>query len=460
MEILIKAGQLLLALSILVTLHELGHYWAARLFKIRVEKFYLFFDFLFPLPSVMKFSIFKKKIKDTEWGIGWFPMGGYVQIAGMMDESMDKETLAQEPKPDEFRSKPAWQRLIVMLGGVLVNFFLGIFIYCMIMWIWGEKYLPNSSLKHGLYADTLAQSIGLRNGDMILKADNDTLVNYLDIVPTIGINQAKTLLVKRGDSTFTLPIPAGFHGKLTASQGEGFIDFRREFIVLDINGGAATAAAKAGMKKGDHVIAINGQSAQYYDEVRNFLNTHKNQSAQFTVSRKDGSQAVLKVDIPENGKLGVALDIMDQFELKTRNYGFFGAIPAGTSKAFTTLGNYVKGLNLLIKGLFGKSEVKASDSVGGFISIGNLFPSVWNWELFWNMTAVLSLILAVMNLLPIPALDGGHVIFNLWEIITRRKPSDKVLEYAQYVGMILLLALMVYVNANDIYKFVIVKWLH
>jgi regulator of sigma E protease len=241
MEILIKAGQLLLALSILVTLHELGHYWAARLFKIRVEKFYLFFDFLFPLPSVMKFSIFKKKIKDTEWGIGWFPMGGYVQIAGMMDESMDKETLAQEPKPDEFRSKPAWQRLIVMLGGVLVNFFLGIFIYCMIMWIWGEKYLPNSSLKHGLYADTLAQSIGLRNGDMILKADNDTLVNYLDIVPTIGINQAKTLLVKRGDSTFTLPIPAGFHGKLTASQGEGFIDFRREFIVLDINGGAAVS---------------------------------------------------------------------------------------------------------------------------------------------------------------------------------------------------------------------------
>jgi len=460
MEILIKAGQLLLALSILVTLHELGHFWAARLFKIRVDKFYLFFDFLFPLPNVLKFSLFKKKIGDTEWGLGWFPMGGYVQIAGMMDENMDKETLAQPAKPDEFRSKPAWQRLIVMIGGVTVNLILGILIYSMILFVWGEKYLPNTSLKYGIYADSLAQKIGLQSGDQIVAIDNKEVVNFNDIIPTIGINEAKTLSIKRGDSTFNIAIPKGFIGSFSHNKGDGFIGIRSKFIIQDFQGGGSSVASKSGFKPGDEVIAINDSALCYYDQVKGWLSTHKNQTSFFTVKHADGSTERLKVAIPETGKLGVGLqDPFKQFEFKIQTYSLLECIPAGAVKSFDMLGKYLSGLNQLFKSLFGKSETKASDSVGGFISIGNLFPSTWIWEAFWNITAVLSLILAVMNLLPIPALDGGHVIFCLYEMLTGRKPNDKVLEYAQYVGMFILLALMVYVNANDIYKYAILPYL-
>ncbi len=461
MEILVKAGQLLLALSILVTLHELGHYWAARLFKIRVDRFYLFFDFLFPLPNVLKFSVFKKKIGDTEWGLGWFPMGGYVQIAGMMDENMDKDTLAQPAKPDEFRSKPAWQRLIVMIGGVTVNLILGMLIYSMILFVWGEKYLPNSAAKYGIVADSLGQKIGLRSGDHITAIDGKTVENFNDIIPTIGMDESKNLTVKRGDSTFNLAVPKGFIGQLSKSKGEGFIGVRYKFVIEKFSGGASSFASTAGFKEGDEVIGINDSTPIFVNDVIAYLATHKTKETVFNVKHKDGKIEPIKFIIPETGKLGVGLGSpLDQFEFKIKQYSIISCIPAGITKSFEMLNGYMKGLNQLFRSLFGKSEVKASDSVGGFISIGNLFPNQWHWEIFWNITAVLSLILAIMNLLPIPALDGGHVIFCLYEMLTGRKPHEKVLEYAQYVGMALLLGLMIYVNGNDIYKFIIVKFLH
>jgi regulator of sigma E protease len=450
MEVLIKIIHLLMSLSILVFLHEMGHYLTARWFKIRVDKFYLFFDFLFPLQNVLKFSIFKKKIGDTEWGLGWFPMGGYVQINGMIDESMDKETMAQPEQPWEFRSKPAWQRLIVMLGGVFVNIVLGVLIYWFIMFKWGDAYIPTENLKYGIYADSIGQQMGLKTGDKIVNVEGVVVENFDAIAGQIILNNAHSIAIIRDSISMNVKIPEGIIGKLVHSKNEGFIEPRRKFIIGNVQAG--TGAAKADLKQGDRVVTVNGTEKIFIDEVKAELPKFKNKTIKLGILRNN---TLLEKDVlvSESGTLGVQLSDTSDLKFRVKTYTFFEALPAGIDRSILTVQRYMKGLNQIFKSLFGKSEVKASENVGGFISIGKVMPGTWgDWYTFWSFTAFLSLILAFMNVLPIPALDGGHAMFCLYEMIFRRKPSVKVLEYAQYVGMAILLGLMLYANLNDVYR--------
>ncbi len=450
MVVLIKIVYLIMSLSLLVFLHEMGHFIAARWFKIKVDKFYLFFDFLFPLPNVLKFSLFKKQIGDTEWGLGWFPMGGYVQISGMVDESMDKETMAQPEQPWEFRSKPAWQRLIVMIGGVVVNLLLGFVIFSFIMAKWGEVYIPTANLKYGIYADSLGTQMGLKTGDKIVSVDNKTVENFNAIAGEIILNNSSTIQIIRDSQKMEITIPKGMISKLSTSKNQGFIEPRKKFIVTDI--AAGSGAAKAGLQPMDKVVGINDSNICFYDQVAPFLKSHKAQTIHINVDRK-GEIIKKDVAVSESGTLGVVLGDTSDLKYNMKKYSVVAAVPAGINRSFEILGNYIKGLNQIFKSFFGKSEVKASENVGGFISMGKMMPAEWgDWYGFWTLTGILSLVLAFMNMLPIPALDGGHVVFCLYEMIFRRKPSVKVLEYAQYVGMALLLALMVYANGNDIYR--------
>ncbi|MFM2224305.1 MAG: metalloprotease RseP [Bacteroidota bacterium] len=450
MEILIKIIYLIMSLSILVFLHEMGHYLTARMFKIRVDKFYLFFDFMFPLQNVLKFSIFKKKIGDTEWGLGWFPMGGYVQINGMIDESMDKETMAQPEQPWEFRSKPAWQRLIVMLGGVIVNVILGIVIFWFILSKWGDSYLPTANLKYGIYADSIALKMGLQNGDKILSIDGKKVENFAAIPGQIILNNAKTIQIERDSQMMDVNIPSGAIGLLAKSKKEGFMSPRTRFWISDVSSGSN--ALKAGLEKGDRVVMINNKKVEFYDEVKATLKENKSTTVAFVIERK-GKTITKQVAITDVGTIGVGLGDTIDLKLKSRSYTIVEAFPAAVERSVTTITNYIKGLNQIFLSIVGKSEVKASDSVGGFASMAKLFPSNWgDWYQFWSITAIISLILAFMNLLPIPALDGGHALFCLYEMIFRRKPSVKFLEYSQYVGMAILLGLMLFANLNDVYK--------
>jgi regulator of sigma E protease len=450
MVILIKVIYLIMSLSILVFLHEMGHFIAARWFKIKVDKFYLFFDFMFPLPNVLKFSLFKKQIGDTEWGLGWFPMGGYVQINGMIDESMDKETMAQPEQPWEFRSKPAWQRLIVMIGGVVVNLILGFMIFSFILAKWGEAYIPTANLKYGIYADSIGTQMGLKTGDKILSVDNKTVENFGAIAGEIILNNAKTIQIIRDSQNVNIDIPVGMISKLSTSKNQGFIEPRRKFIITDI--AAGSGAAKAGLQPMDRIITMNDSATIFYDQVSKFLKSHKAQTVHVSIERK-GNIISKDVAISDVGTLGVGLADTADLKFCMKKYSVIEAIPAGINHSFDILGKYIKGLNQIFLSFFGKSEVKASENVGGFISMGKMMPAEWgDWYGFWTLTGILSLVLAFMNMLPIPALDGGHVVFCLYEMIFRRKPSVKVLEYAQYVGMALLLSLMVYANGNDIYR--------
>ena len=436
MEILIKAAQLILSLSILVILHELGHFIPAKYFKTRVEKFYLFFD--------PWFSLFKTKRGDTEYGIGWLPLGGYVKISGMIDESMDKEQMAKPPEPWEFRSKPAWQRLIIMLGGVTVNVILAIFIYICILAYWGEEYLPTQSLKYGISCDSTALQMGLQNGDKILAVDHKKVENFNKIPAEILFNQATSVTVERDGQTLDLPIPVGFTSALIKSKGS-FIFPRQPIEVEDFP--ASSVAQKAGIKKGDKIIGIDSLQTPYLDQFRAELVKHKNQAISVKLIR-DGAEMAVTVTVPEEGLLGFSLKSIDNYlEYKKIDYTLLEAIPAGASKAYHTLDDYIKQFKLIFS-----PETKAYKSLGGFITIGSIFSPVWDWERFWNLTAFLSIMLAFINLLPIPALDGGHVMFLLWEVITRRKPNEKFMEYAQTAGMIILLALMLFANGNDIVK--------
>ncbi len=454
MEILIKAAQLILSLSILVTLHELGHFLPAKWFKTRVDKFYLFFDFLFPLPNIAKFAIFKKKIGDTEYGLGWFPLGGYVQINGMVDESMDKETLAQPPQPWEFRSKPAWQRLIIMIGGVVVNLLLGVFLYSMILFTWGEKYLPTANATYGIACDSLATQLGLVNGDVVMSVAHKPVEDFGKIAPTIILEEATSIQVSRAGQLVDIQIPKGFVRKLIDNKMGGFISPRIPFIIEKF--GPGSVAEKSGIMKGDQLLGINDVSAPYFQEFKKLLKNYKNQTVQIDLKR-NGQDMKLAVAIPESGLLGVMPrgELDKFFTVKKTEYSLLTCYPAGARKSIEVLSKYAQGLNQIVKSIFGKSEMKASESVGGFLSIGDMFSPVWDWESFWNLTAILSLVLAVMNILPIPALDGGHVVFCLWEMITKRKPNDMVLEYAQYAGMAFLFFLMIFANGNDIYRYFI-----
>ena len=445
MEILIKASQFILSLSLLIVLHELGHFIPAKLFKTRVEKFYLFFDY--------KFSIFKKKIGETVYGIGWIPLGGYVKISGMIDESMDTEQLKEEPKPWEFRSKPAWQRLIIMLGGVFVNFILGIFIYIMLMYSYGEKYLPNENVTNGLWVqDSLAISLGLQNGDKILSVDGEEIKKFSDI--TIEFINGNNYTLERNGLIIKKELPVDFIDKLI-SRGKNagmIVRPRSPFMFAEFQENSLNANSE--LKDKDIVIAINGQSLKYQDEVESLLNENKGKEISMTVKRGEENKT-FNVAVNDNGKLGVViygmtfsdLEKLGYYDLADINYSFADAIPAGINKSYQTLTNYVKQL----KKIFNPST-GAYKGLGGFISIGSIFPSTWSAESFWNITAFLSIMLGFMNLLPIPALDGGHVVFTLWEMITGKKPSDKFLEYAQVTGFILLIALLLFANGNDVFR--------
>ncbi|HEV7782145.1 MAG TPA: RIP metalloprotease RseP [Chitinophagaceae bacterium] len=436
----VKAAQFILSFSILIVLHEFGHYITAKWFKCRVEKFYLFFN--------PWFSLWKKKKGETEYGLGWIPLGGYVKISGMIDESMDKEAMKLPPQPYEFRSKPAWQRLIIMLGGIIVNIILAILIFIFILWIWGERYMPPSNAKYGIVADSLAQKIGFRDGDMILKVGGEDVRDILAVKADIVYNEGpNTITVQRGDSTLELLYDKQTIRKLNTRNAGPFVSVRFPFMIDRFS--KESGAEKAGAKPGDRILAINGTPTLYYEDVTEFLKGKKSENVTLSVLR--GADTVsIPVQLDTTGKLG-AYPQGDYeklgFKLEVKKYSFFEAIPGGFKKCWSTLGKYMKGLKQLFNG-----KAKASESVGSVFSIGGIYPGEWDWQIFWTLTAVFSIILAFMNILPIPGLDGGHALFTLVEMITGRKPSDKFLEYAQMVGMVLLLGLMAYALGLDIFR--------
>jgi regulator of sigma E protease len=435
MEIAIKAAQFFLSLSILVILHEFGHFFFAKLFKTRVEKFYLFFD--------PWFSIFKFKKGETEYGVGWVPLGGYVKISGMIDESMDKEQLKQPAQPYEFRSKSTWQRLLIMVGGVLVNFLLALVIYSIVLFKWGEDYLPNQNVKYGIACDQMALMAGLQNGDKIVSLDNKPIQNFLRVVPEIVLYGRNTLVVERGGKNVNIAISDTLISKLISTKG--FIYPRIPFYVDSFV--EPSVALKAGVKVGDKVVGINNVRTEFFDEYRAEILKYKNKKVTIHVLRGTDTLSY-NVQLDTTGLLGVAGRPLDKvLDFKHISYTFAQAIPAGIKKGFNGIRDYLAQFKLLFR-----PKTKAYESLGGFITIGKIFPGVWDWQSFWNLTAFLSLVLAIMNILPIPALDGGHVMFLFYEIITGRKPGDKFLEYAQIVGMVLLFSLLIYVNANDIIK--------
>ena len=436
-ETLIQAAQFFLSLSFLIVLHELGHFIPAKLFNTRVEKFYLFFD--------PYFSLLKKKIGETEYGIGWLPLGGYVKISGMIDESMDTEHLNSEPQPWEFRSKPAWQRLIIMVGGVAVNVLLAMVIYAMILFTWGDDYLKTENLKYGIECSDLAKEIGFQNGDKILTIDGVYYENFSDIPEAILISGASQVLVDRNGETVTISIPSNLIERFIEKNESRFIGMAWPYIAQKFDDGSVAEAA--GVLAGDQLIAINGKEVLYFSEYVKILPSLVGQEIQLSVLR---GLDTLNYDIMlgETGKIGVYyVPPTELISFDHRDYGFFESFPAGTHMAIDKLDSYVKQMKLIFN-----PETGAWKGLGGFISIGKQYSPEWDWYSFWNFTAFLSIILAFMNILPIPALDGGHVMFLLGEMITGRKPSDKLLEYAQVTGFFILIALLLLANGNDIIK--------
>ena len=436
--VLIKAAQLILSLSILVIIHEFGHFLFARLFKTRVEKFYLFFD--------PWFSLFKVKKGETEYGVGWLPLGGYVKISGMIDESMDKEAMKLPPQPYEFRSKKTWQRLLIMIGGVLMNFILAFIIYIGILYAYGEQYLPTENVKYGIEVDATGAQIGLQSGDKILSVGEHKVENFFKIIPTLILDNARYVKVERDSQTIKVDISDEDIALLIKSKGTISVRTPFDYKVADVF--KNSAAQQAGLKKGDQILGMAHQTYAYNDQFKSALKENIGKTVELNVLRNSDTLNV-SVVIPETGMLGIQLDqdFEKLFEFKTINYGLMESIPAGINKGIATINDYLKQFKLIFS-----PKTKAYESLGGFIAIGNIFPGMWNWYSFWNMTAFLSIILGVMNLLPIPALDGGHVMFLLFEMITGRKPGDKFLEYAQIAGMVLLLSLVLYANGNDLFK--------
>ncbi len=440
----VQVGQLLLALSILIILHEFGHYITARWFGCRVEKFFLFFD--------PWFALVKKKIGDTMYGIGWLPLGGYVKISGMIDESMDKEAMKQPPKSYEFRSKPAWQRLIIMLGGVIMNVLVAFVVYAFVLMVWGEKRTPMNSIQHGVWLqDSLMYEIGLKNGDKIL-AVNDKPVDYFENLGAQVILGNKILIEREGKQQ-ELVLPVNLIEKLIESRRKKglLLERRVPAVVGSYEGkGMDTLYGKiAGLQEMDKIVAIDSTPIVFYDEMAGLLAKRKNEEVNLSVER-NGQIIELTSRVNADGKIGIPLledkqyQDMGVFNTEVRKYGFFAAFPAGVRKTGEKLKFYIDQFRLILN-----PETGAYKGVGGFKAIGSVFPTYWSWEAFWNITAFLSIILAFMNLLPIPALDGGHVMFTLYEMISGRKPNEKFMEYAQMVGMILLLGLMLYANGND-----------
>jgi len=434
----VKTAQFILSFSILVVLHELGHFIPARLFKARVEKFYLFFN-----PG---FSLWKKKIGETEYGIGWIPFGGYVKIAGMIDESMDKEQMKLPPESWELRSKPAYQRLIVMLGGVFVNVILAIIIFIGLSFYWGEDTLPAKNVIYGVHPSELATKMGIVEGDVIISLDQKELDNFESLEGKLILSNPKTLQVKRGDSLVSLNIPASLSSDLAKFKKTAPFVTPRIPVVVDSVGKTAVIL-QGNMMKEDTLLAMNNQSIKYQYE---FLAVKKKLADSIVlITAKRGSDTItIKTLINSSGQLGVFVKLpYALFTTVHKNYSFMEAIPEGVHRCYVTLDNYVAGIKQIFTG-----KVNPNDSLGSLISIGNTFPSSWDWEKFWTLTAIFSIILAFMNVLPIPALDGGHALFILFEMITGKKPSDKFMEYAQIVGMLLMFGLMFYALGLDFWR--------
>lgn len=483
---LIKAIQLILSLSILVIVHEYGHYLFSKLFNIRVEKFYMFFNPSFSIVRAKKINgkwsvkFFSKNIPDlsrekldeegknilnekqkpeleqipvdelpvqdwrkhedaTEWGVGWLPLGGYCKISGMIDESMDKEQMKLPPQPWEFRSKPAWQRLLVMTGGVMFNLLLAFFIYSMIIFTWGDSYISLKNVSQGMEFSQTAKDAGFKDGDIILYADGKEVIDRFDLVDnfTSHVIEAKTVAVERDGKKVEIAMPSNFVQKLMEEK-KGFAGYRLPTVIQEVekNGDAD----KTGLIAGDSLVAINGTITPTFSDFKNELDKYKNDQVTLDFYRGGDLQSRV-VGVSETGTIGIAIKNF----ISTDKYSFFRSFPVGVNFGLRTLKGYIA----QFKYVFTK---EGASSLGGFGAIGNFFPPIWNWFAFWKMTAFLSVILAFMNILPIPALDGGHVMFLLYEVVTRRKPNDKFMEYAQIFGMVLLFGLLIYVNANDLFK--------
>ncbi len=444
MEVVIKLSQFLLSLSLLIVLHELGHFIPAKLFKTKVEKFYLFFD--------IKYSLFKKKIGETVYGIGWLPLGGYVKIAGMIDESMDKEQMAEPPKPWEFRSKPAWQRLIIMLGGVTVNFILAIVIYIGMAYAYGETYIANSEVKDGVaVVNPVAEELGFRTGDKILKVDGREVEKFNDVAYDMLF--AKTVTIERNGAEQQIQLPVDLIDKMMDGEKAPIVALRMPFVVGRFSDDSPN---KDQLQKGDLILSINSEQTRYHDQVVDIAERNKGKTFDAVVFR-DQKEENVKVSFDKNGKLGIfpgganeeSLEKLGYYNISKEEYGFFEAFPAGLKRSKKELEKYF----VQLKAIFTPST-GAYKGVGGFYAIFDIFPNSWSWYAFWNITALLSIMLGVMNLLPIPALDGGHVMFLLYEMISGRKPGDKFMEYAQIAGFVLLISLVLLVNGNDIFKII------
>jgi regulator of sigma E protease len=434
----VKTAQFILSFSILVVLHELGHFIPARLFKTRVEKFYLFFN-----PG---FSLWKKKIGDTEYGIGWIPFGGYVKIAGMIDESMDKEQLKKEPESWELRSKPAYQRLIVMLGGVIVNVVLAIVIFIGISWYWGDDYLPAKNVTYGVHASALAKQMGVQDGDIILSLDKKELENFDALEAKLILTNPTTLEVQRGDSIISLNIPATLATSLAKFKKSDPFVIPRIPVIIDSVGSSAVVLEGA-FSKNDTLLKINNTSIRYQYEFIEVKQKYADSIVMVT-SKRGNDTVYTKALINGSGQIGLFVKLpYALFKTVHKEFTFFQAIPEGVNRCYTTLDNYIQGIKQIFTG-----KVNANDSLGSLISIGNTFPAAWDWERFWTLTAIFSIILAFMNVLPIPALDGGHALFIIVEMITGRKPGDKFMEYAQIVGMMLMFGLMLYALGLDFWR--------
>jgi regulator of sigma E protease len=448
MEIAIKLSQFLLSLSILIILHELGHFIPAKLFKTRVEKFYLFFD--------IKYSLFKKKIGETVYGIGWLPLGGYVKISGMIDESMDTEQMAQEPQPWEFRSKPAWQRLIIMLGGVTVNFVLAFIIYIGMAYVYGDYFIKNEDIKDGIWVtNPVVEKAGLKTGDKIISLDGQVIERF-DLSINNDLLTAKNILIERDGKEQTISLPDNFIGSIIDADKQRAISLRMPFVV---GGFSDDSKNKLQLKIKDIFVSINNQEVKYFDQAGAILEDNKNKTVNAIVLR-DNKKTNVTLQVNKEGKLGVAIGALKEgqladmgyYKFQKEQYSFAKAIPVGLQMGVDKLEGYWKQL----KAIFTPST-GAYKGVGGFAAIYNVFPDYWSWEAFWSITAILSIMLGVMNLLPIPALDGGHVVFLLYEMISGKKPSDKFLEKAQMVGFVILISLLLFANGNDIYKAIIGK---
>ncbi|OJU78880.1 MAG: RIP metalloprotease RseP [Bacteroidetes bacterium 47-18] len=452
MDTLISVAQFLCALSLLVILHEFGHYFFAKLFRTKVEKFYLFFDFLFPLSNVLPFSFWKKKIGETEYGIGWFPLGGYVKIAGMVDESMDTEQMKQPPKPWEFRSKKAWQRLLIMLGGIIVNILLAFIIYAMVLFTWGEKKLPMSELKNGVMViDSFAMELGFRDGDVIKKADGRDILYFSSLMRDVLM--ATDITVSRNGRDTVIKMPVDLIGQLS-NKKDLYPFFQIPFPAIIQSVEKNSGAERAHLQPLDEIVAINEQPVKHFFDARSKLQQLKGHEVTLRIKREN-QVITVRAQVSDAGTLGfqpaapskVADYEMLGYTYDITKYGFFESFPAGVALTWDRLAGYVGQFKKILN-----PQTGAYKAMGGFASMSKMFGPTWNWEQFWHMTAFISVILAFMNLLPIPGLDGGYVLFILYEMITGRKPKDSILEKATAIGLLFLLLVMLYANGLDIFR--------